>query len=226
MSCAWVTLETLRLTPRRYVCCACVVVGAHAAEQQRGLCRAQLPMMHTVLLVCSKHPPTDRLLLLLLCLVPPLPPQKKGTKGSVSDKLRLALVQLLSAEAPPTDTELQELTGALHAAGGGVFFGRGGCVGRVWGAVGVGCCVSVCRACGGGCLYEGRQGPDNLKEGKGALLKQSCRTCQPAHHVSSSRCTLHVPVCSLCVSCTSNPRHHTVTPLPCVPPPTHTRRHR
>lgn len=41
----------------------------------------------------------------------------QGTKGSAADKLRLALVQLLSSEAPPTDTELQELTGALHAAG-------------------------------------------------------------------------------------------------------------
>lgn len=41
----------------------------------------------------------------------------QGTKGSVSDKLRLALVQLLSAEAPPSDTELQELTAALNAAG-------------------------------------------------------------------------------------------------------------
>jgi hypothetical protein len=41
----------------------------------------------------------------------------QGTKGSVSDKLRLALVQLLSAEAPPSDTELQELAAALNAAG-------------------------------------------------------------------------------------------------------------
>jgi hypothetical protein len=37
----------------------------------------------------------------------------------VSDKLRLALIQLLSAEAPPSDTELQELSAALHAAGEG-----------------------------------------------------------------------------------------------------------
>ena len=39
----------------------------------------------------------------------------------MSDKLRLALVQLLSAEAPPTDTELQELSAALAAAGGHVY---------------------------------------------------------------------------------------------------------
>eukprot|EP00775_Hariotina_reticulata_P012398 gene12398-12533_t len=41
----------------------------------------------------------------------------QGPKGTAADKLRLALVQLLAAESPPSDTELQELTDALHAAG-------------------------------------------------------------------------------------------------------------
>jgi hypothetical protein len=41
----------------------------------------------------------------------------QGTKGSSADKLRLGLVQLLAAEAAPSEAELQELTGALAAAG-------------------------------------------------------------------------------------------------------------
>lgn len=51
---------------------------------------------------------------------PPLPHPLlllQGAKGSVADKLRLALVQLLSAESPPSEAELGELTAALHAAG-------------------------------------------------------------------------------------------------------------
>eukprot|EP00879_Flechtneria_rotunda_P018857 GHRR01019794.1.p1 GENE.GHRR01019794.1~~GHRR01019794.1.p1 ORF type:complete len:638 (+),score=249.45 GHRR01019794.1:780-2693(+) len=41
----------------------------------------------------------------------------QGPKGSAADKLRLALLHVLAAEAPPTDTELQELTATLHTAG-------------------------------------------------------------------------------------------------------------
>ncbi|KAF8065561.1 SLY1 [Scenedesmus sp. PABB004] len=41
----------------------------------------------------------------------------QGAKGSGADKLRLALVQLLAAEAPPSDAELAELAGALTSAG-------------------------------------------------------------------------------------------------------------
>jgi hypothetical protein len=41
--------------------------------------------------------------------------RQQGPKGTSADKLRLALVQLLAAESPPSDTELQELTGeAAH----------------------------------------------------------------------------------------------------------------
>ncbi|GBF90033.1 hypothetical protein Rsub_02741 [Raphidocelis subcapitata] len=41
----------------------------------------------------------------------------QGAKGSPSDKLRLALIHVLAAEAPPADGELQELSDALQAAG-------------------------------------------------------------------------------------------------------------
>jgi hypothetical protein len=54
-----------------------------------------------------------------MCCAPSTPTHPQGPKGSVSDKLRLVLIQLLSADAPPSDTELQELTAALHAAGEG-----------------------------------------------------------------------------------------------------------
>lgn len=45
------------------------------------------------------------------------PATAQGPRGSAADKLRLALVQLLAAEVPPSEAELQELTSALHAAG-------------------------------------------------------------------------------------------------------------
>jgi hypothetical protein len=43
----------------------------------------------------------------------------QGAKGSASDKLRLALVHVLAAEAPPVEAELRELSDALAVGFGG-----------------------------------------------------------------------------------------------------------
>jgi hypothetical protein len=56
----------------------------------------------------------------------PAPPPQQGAKGTPSDKLRLALVHVLAAEAAPSEAEVKELTDALQV------MMRGGC----WGVMG------------------------------------------------------------------------------------------